>query len=360
MKQWICKGLLFCFLLSLLSCASTMSMFIEVEKPATVTLPVTAQNVVIVNNTLPQPVGYGLSAPSEKNQGKDSTHIQKLNAENYLKRLNTASWRVATEAFKYLDDSKFFSDVSLYKKALREDDEWLSVIPVRKELREDFFENENYDLLISIDRILFKSNLESDKVELGRMEALLTFSAYLRDKDNPIVHQSIRDTVKAYYSDIYFENGIPWISSVELNSEMIFQSSANLGEKLGAFFAPNWESAERIYFIKNPVDAAQKTGYINKGKWAEAQFTWIDEFESAKKVADKAKAATNVALACEMNDEFTVAKEWAEKAKTFFQDASSKKYAKEINYLNEYIKVLQERERNNAKLNEQYGISEKR
>jgi hypothetical protein len=335
-------------------------MFIEVEKPATVTLPVTAQNVVIVNNALPQPMGYGVSAPSEKNPGKDSTYAQKLTTENYVKRLNTVSWRVAMEAFKYLDDSKFFSDVSLYKKALREDDEWLSVIPVKKEVREDFFENENYDLLISIDRILFKSNLESDKVELGRMEALLTFSAYLRDKDKPIVHQSIMDSVKAYYPDIYFVNGVPRINSEELNSEMIFQSSANLGEKLAAFFAPNWESAERIYFIKNSFDAMKKTGYINKGKWAEAKLIWIDEFELAKKVADKAKAATNVALAYEMNDEFGIAKEWAEKAKTFFQDASPKKYSKEINYLNEYIKMLQERERNNVKLNEQYGISEKR
>jgi Mg2+/Co2+ transporter CorC len=61
-----------------------------------------------------------------------------------------------------------------------------------------------------------------------------------------------------------------------------------------------------------------------------------------------------------MNGEFSAAGEWAETAKTFFQNASSKKYAKEIKYLDEYVKVLQERERNNVKLNEQYGIMEKR
>jgi hypothetical protein len=137
---------------------------------------------------------------------------------------------------------------------------------------------------------------------------------------------------------------------------MIQQSSSNLGKKFGKFFVPSWETAERIYFIKGISDLKKMNGYISGKEWPKAKLAWTSEFETAKKAADKAKSATNIALACEMNDEFSAAGEWAATAKTFFQNASSQKYAKEIKYLDEYIKALQEREQNNVKLNEQYGI----
>lgn len=350
MKRWIGKGLLFCCLPVLMSCASTMNMIVEVEKPAAVTLPVTVQKVIVVNNVTPQPLGYGLNVPSGKNPESDSA---------YVETLKNASWRVIMDAFKYMEKSKFFPDISFYKRALRKDNEWLVVVPVEEELRKDFFENENFDLLISVDRLLFNSTLESNKPEIGKMTSLLTLSAYFPDKDKPVVHL-IADSLKAYLSVDDFYSGIPPIDSERINSEMIRQSSSNLGEKLGKYFVPSWETAERIYFIKGISDLRKMDRYIHGKKWVDAKLAWTGEFEMAKKAADKAKLATNIALAYEMNDEFSVAGEWAEKAKTFFQNASSKKYSKEIKYLDEYVKVLQERDQNNVKLNEQYGISGKR
>ncbi|GHU79308.1 hypothetical protein FACS1894145_3170 [Bacteroidia bacterium] len=326
-----------------------MSMFIDVEKPATVTLPVKTQDVLIVNNALPQPVGYGLNAPSDKKSVSDSI----------AKRLRLAPWQVVTAAYQYMDNAKFFSDVSFYKKPLRKDRDWLVVDPLSEKVRNDFFENENFDLLISIDRLLFNSTNESNKLEIGKMTSILTFSAYLRDKAEPVIQTTIEDSVKTYYPEVYFDGGVPYLNYEELVTEMIQHSSVRLGEKLGDYFAPSWDTAERIYFVRNLSDATKMSDYLNQAKWIEAISDWTGAFDKAKKSVDKAKLATNIALAYEMKDEFNKAGEWAKEAKAFFQDASENKYSKEISYLEEYIKALQEREKNNIKLNEQYGVEKR-
>jgi len=346
MKHQVYIGLLFGFLLLFMSCASTISMLVDVEKPALVTLPVKAQNVIIVNNAVPQPMGYGIDAPSGKYPEMDSL---------YIKILKTASWRLAMDVFKNLDDSKFFSDVSLYKRSLREDNEWLSVVPVDEEIKRDFFENENFDMLISIDRLLFNSTFEKDKPELGKMEAILTFSIHLPGETEPIEH-TITDTLKAYYAGADY-NGAPSVNPVEINTEMIRQGSFMLGEKVGMFFTPNWKTVERNYYISDLPDAIATSNYIDKGNWDEAKRVWTGEFGLEKKAVKRARLANNIALASEMKGEFEVAEEWAAKAKALFQTASPTKYAKDIAYLEEYIKALQERQSDNIELDKQYGVS---
>jgi len=342
MKHPIYIGLLFGFLLLFMSCASTVSMLVDVEKPAAVTLPAKAQNIIILNNAVPQPVGYGINAPTGKYPEMDSI---------YVKTLKTAPWRVTMEAFRNLDDSKFFSDVSLYKKSLREDNEWLSVVPVDEEIKKDFFENENFDMLISIDRLLFNSTFEKDKPEVGKMEAILTFSIYLPGEAEPIEH-TIMDTLKAY-----FYEGVPSINTVEISTEMIRQGSVMLGEQAGMFFTPNWKTVERNYYIRDISDAITTSNYINNGKWDEARRVWTGELGLEKKAVKQARLANNIALASEMKGEFEVAEEWAAKAKTLFKNASPTKYAKDIAYLEEYIKTLQERKSDNILLDKQYGVS---
>ena len=348
MKHQVYIGLLFGFLLLFMSCASTMSMYIDVEKPAVVTLPVNAQNVIIVNNALSQPMGYGLAAPSGKYPEMDSL---------YARTLKIASWYVIKEAFNSMDDSKFFQDVSFYKKTLRADNEWLAVVPIDENIKNDFFENENFDLLISIDRVLFNSIPKENKVGLEKMEAMLTFTAYLRDKEADPIVLTIMDSVMAIASETDYYNGIPCASPEEINTALIRQAASNLGKELGMFFTPGWETVDRTYFVRNLSDAAQMDKFINKGKWVEAQNTWIGEFNRTRKVVDQARLATNIALAYEMNSDFNKAEEWAIKSKTFFQNASATKYSKEIQYLEEYIKELQERQKENTELDKQYGIS---
>jgi len=324
-----------------------MSTLIDVEKPAEVTLPVTAQNVIIVDNAVPQLMGHGVDAPSGRYPDIDSL---------YIKTLKTASWQVAMTAFKDLDNSKFFSDVSVYRKALRKDNEWLSVVPVNEDIKNDFFENEDFDMLISIDRLLFHSTIEKNKPELGSMEASLTLSAYIRDGDKPIIH-TITDTLKAYPSEISSLYGMPALMPEEINTELIRQSSLNLGEKIGKFFAPGWETVARMYFVRNISDANRTNNFINQGKWVEAKSSWTSEFDREKKIVNQARLANNIAFASEMNGDFYGAEEWAMKAKTLFQNASPTKYSKEIQYLEEYIKELQERQKNNIILDKQHGIS---
>ncbi|MDR2691870.1 MAG: DUF6340 family protein [Dysgonamonadaceae bacterium] len=76
---------------------------------------------------------------------------------------------------------------------------------------------------------------------------------------------------------------------------MIRHSTFRLSETLCYLFAPSWEIAERIYFVKNLRDMEKTADYINNRSWVEAKTAWINAFETAKTDAGKARLATNIA-----------------------------------------------------------------
>jgi hypothetical protein len=340
----IYKYLLLCLLISLAACSTTAKIQIEVKKPAVVTLPVMAQNIIIINNTVSQPVEDAISMPLRK---KDRI---------YEHVVDSASWMIVERTFKQLSSPELFKNVSYYIKWLREVIEWASIIPLSEDVKKELMEDKRFDVVISIDKLTFKTK-KSRPLGLfkARVIGSIDFTVYAQGESKPLVVRNISDTLsyRGDYFLIYFPSSNYFRPMI---IEMIEKISSSLGKKLGKHFQPEWEKEERLFFYDNRQDKNKFLNYyILKDKWPLAKSLWMITFENEAEPAKKAILAANIALAQEMTDDLDSALIWAKDAKELYEKNSAKN-AKQIQYMENYISKLQKRIMDNQIIDEQYGI----
>jgi hypothetical protein len=331
-----------CLLISLAACKTTTKIQIEVQKPAAISLPVPTQNIIIINNTVPQPVEDAMSMSLRK---KDSI---------YKHIVDSASWTVVEKTFKELTSPELFRNVAYYGKWLRQDKEWTSIISLPEDIKKELMEDKSFDVVISIDKITFKTKKSRLFGQFkARVIGSIDFSVYAQGESKPLVVRNISDTLsyKGEYFLIYFPSSNYFRPMI---IEMIEDISSSLGKKLGKYFLPEWKKEERLFFYDNKQDKNKFLNYyVLKGKWPLAKSLWMIAFENETEPAKKAILAANIALAQEMTDDFDLALTWAKEAKELFEQNSSKN-AKQIQYMENYISKLQKRIIDNQIIDEQY------
>jgi hypothetical protein len=131
-----------------------------------------------------------------------------------------------------------------------------------------------------------------------------------------------------------------WGSSTEqaqLNlpskSIAIKQAGINAGEKYGFRISPIWLKVNRTYYIGKHEDLKDARQYVKSGDWATAIEIWLPLTEDEDlKIANR--AAFNMALASEIKGSLKIAIDWAKKARK----AGNKKAYKYINVLSSRLK----------------------
>jgi hypothetical protein len=348
----ICLYVIFILLIILNACDSVKKIAIEVQEPAPLTLPVSARNVLILNNAIPQPNNHAVEQLFE---GKSV-------ANKYSFDLNSTVWLAVETLFDDLSESDFFDEVSVYKKPIREDGEWLTIQPLPEEIQDEFYETEGFDALITIDRLLFRleenvkkltgHNLEDPIFCDARVDAVISVSYYLRGKQSENTF-SLSDSV-------FVKSGFPDTTVVfrEVPDLMIQSASAVLGRQIASRFIPKWKQAERLIFTGLGARAKEAGSYAGAQKWDLAESVWLTELEKKDKILDKARLAANLALANEMQDKFEAALRWAEKAEEYYKMEDLTKYSNEKVFVKKYIDELHRRIQNNRLLNVQYGVDD--
>jgi hypothetical protein len=355
MKKNVSSLLFVAFLITLCSCGSVKKFAIEIQEPALITLPVSTQNVLILNNTVPQPINYGIE------QSLDSKPLEQAPAIS----LDSAPLVTIQTLSKLMVASDFYNEVSIYKDSIRSDGEWLSVSWLPKEIQDEFYD-ENYDALITIDRLLYliKENVKKPKIagdvsEVvfvdARVDAVLTCSIYLYGKDSPYKTISISDSL--FFKTSVFNDSAAIFK--ELPEYLTNELAIFLGEKAATYFIPTWKAVDRMIYTDSRARMKEAYSYATGGqKWAKAESIWQIEFENRSKSIDKAWIALNLAVANEMQDQFESAIGWAEKAKQLFAESNPAQYSNEITFSGQYSLELQKRIQYNRLLNAQWGTEE--
>ena len=358
MKNNAGKTLMLLLLISS-SCSSIHKFSVDVQEPALVTLPVSAQNVLILNNTVIQPKDYGIE------RTLDGQPIP----TDYPLSLDSMVWSAMDEIAGVLDESHFFNTLATYRKPLRSDSdaEWLSIVKLSPDVQSDFYATENYDALLVINRLLFsvKENVKkipssifsSDpiaSVEL-RADGILTCSMYSYRKERALTTFTISDSLLAN-SMVICDSTVLFKEIPEL---VLDELSHKIGNQAANHFIPTWKTSERILFTGRNARMQEATGYAADHQWAKAEAIWITESEKKTKPADKAKIAFNLAVADEMQDKFESAAAWAQKAKEYFENANLNNNSKEITLIDQYITDLEKRIQDNRLLDLQWGKEQK-
>jgi len=349
----IAQKVLFLLLIIFSSCSSIRRFTVEVQEPAMITLPVSVKNVLIVNNAINQPINYGV----ERNFNNKSVR------DDYPISLDSLVWVAVNEISNALGETDFFNKIAIYKEPIRSNNEWLTVSYLSPEQQREFYNLEDFNALLVIERLFFNLKQDVKTIKFGatsydptvfseiRVDGVITCSMYTYTKETPLTTFSLQDSL---FSKLILSNDSMVIFK-HLPEYLLKDLSYNLGTGVATCFLPVWKPVDRFLFVGQNPRMQEAAGYAADHRWANAESIWIKQLENTNKPADKTKVAYNLAIANEMQDKFELALEWVAKAKGYFENANPDKYSREIELIDKYAIELGQRIQNNRLLDLQWG-----
>ena len=330
----------------LTACSSINYLSIDTFNPAEVTVPSSANKVLIVNHAVPQPADWGysytVSGKVKATQGAkaDSALV------DFCQSLGEAM--VAEE---------FFQDVLLYHEPTRADLHPEYDLKMTAQQVDSLCEVAGADLLLSLDRLLFESSREDTDLGGGftvgevkvRMAGVIR--AYLPGRAAPLATIQLVDSVA-------------WEQSAELppilnellpsSEEALRTAGRYLGAKASVNFVPHWQRETRWYFSTSGAVWKEAAAYAANERWEKAEERWNRICQTSKGWKSRAQVASNLALCAEMKGDLQQAHEWASISYELFKQKAGEE-DQQAQLLELYVKALTERIRANQKLDVQIG-----
>jgi hypothetical protein len=325
-------------LLLLSSCAGLYRFAIEVQEPAPITLPPHVVDLGIVNHAAPQPGDQGITRTY---RGKRIE--QPPLALDSVAALTTLSLAAS------LQESAFFHRLWVSPASLRTDNNWMSVEPLPVAVRTELFGTRRFNALLTLDRLLFKLDQEirNNLYTHLSLSAIATCTLYLDDRETPLTTFSFSDSLS-----LSLPIAGDTLDLLKYLPESVIEDFAHtIGEQLSRRIIPTWTEQERRLYAGSNARMSEALSFARKGNWRRAATLWTHLYEHATSASAKAKVAANLAVACEMQDRFPDALQWAATAQAHFRETSAA-----ATPVDTYIDELQKRIRNNHLLDLQWGV----
>ncbi len=302
----------------LVSCSGIKYLTVETREPAQVTLPSNVLSVAVVNNVVQQP--------------DDTGHFTQRLGHSDTDRAKASSDSVAlfyTEALaQFLEEEDYFQRVHYLPDPLRKDTDFFREEPVTPETMQEIRKKTGTDAIISLDRLI----IETHKRELfhqqgynyadltGKIQSVMRVYLPTMEGKIPAVHYT--DSLQWEGFDIqddraYAEQMLP------SREEAMKLLATRAAEKISDVFAPHWEMQDRWYYTLPGSLMREGEMHAKAAEWLLAIEKWETFYNRSTPKRDKAKAASNIALAYEMLDEMQKSYEWATLAHQLFMDSTS-------------------------------------
>ncbi|MBK5195067.1 MAG: hypothetical protein JJE08_03415 [Proteiniphilum sp.] len=308
--------LLFGLLLS--SCAGIKYLTVETREPAQVTLPSSVLSVIVINNVVEQPDDIG--------------HHTKLLGQSEIQNEKASSDSIAiffTEALaQFLDEEDYFQRVLFLDVPLRDDKDFFREEFLTPEMMNEIRRKTGADAIISLDKLIMQMNKEefyrkqgyTYSAMTGKIQSILRVYLPTMEGKIPAVHYT--DSIRWEGFDIqdkqaYAEAMLP---SREEGMKLLAVRAA---EKMTYVFAPHWEMQDRWYYTLPSSLMREGEAFAKRAEWNMAIEKWEAFYNNRSNKTDKAKAATNIALAYEMLDDMDKALVWAITANDLFVQSTT-------------------------------------
>lgn len=330
------SALLFLVVMGLVSCRSSYVTYVNVETvhPAKITFPVYIRDIAFVNNAL------GSSKCTISDDG--GTEFTLMGADS----LAMDMLAIVADSISH---SPYFDIVTIGSIA---DTSSLILKKLTPEQLEEIREATGAQTVITMDgfqmmidkKYYFRSN------ELVMEFVGKTFFKIYEpgNDDTPQTHICV-DTM------VWSSGG--WgamLDDMEFLTERISDAIAYFAEQNINRFIPYLRLSERFIYVTGNTEMVDAERYINKDKWDDASYLWEHLYESGEDETKKAKAASNMAVVYEMRDDFTTAIDWAKKSYDLFNQPSVRdKNIEDIKSISNYIKLLEQRQKDVPLLKEQ-------
>ena len=145
----------------------------------------------------------------------------------------------------------------------------------------------------------------------------------------PVVDGIVTPLVRSYVAgreaplfSITKSDTICWELRQDLTEEIIIKEASEYAAKLPMeYLLPYWKEVERYYFDGGNVEMRDAGIFVREGNWDEAGALWQTLYDT-KKGKVKMRAAYNLALYHELQDDFEKAKEYLDTASSLATEGS--------------------------------------
>jgi hypothetical protein len=330
----------------LTACSTVRYMEISAYNPSETTYPENVRKVLIVNNALPQPPDTGCEFK-----------ILGVLQDTCRMYADSALFDACRALGAAIAEADFFDDVLLFHEATRRDEVFYADVKLSPEAVNSLCEETGADAVISFDRLLFDMKNEITVLAEGyvsgsvRVDVRGVVRSYLPGRVNPTVTALVSDSI-FWLNDAY---NMEELDALFPAPGEALQIAANIiGIKLHPVFVPHWENEIRWYFTGIGARWKEAAAYATAGKWENASERWQYIYNTSSRWSDKAKSASNLALACEIGGQLEKALEWAEISRNLFEKNRGKDYAR-TRTQQLYSETLKQRILDDGKLNLQIG-----
>lgn len=300
------KVLLMAVVLLLSSCSTMMYTSVDVLKPARVTFNPNDTRLLIVNNSVIQPVDYG-------------HRIQFFNERPRLESVNTDSLPLfAIESLaESLAAKDFFSTITIHDKRLNNSNYFFSITHLPFDTVNALCDRFDSDVILSLDRIKVTDKvdeyyLNEEGLYYSTFEARYEtrWSIYVPDKTT-FQAITLYDTIFWDATSAQRKHGI---KSLPDRYNALIDGALYAGSNAVNKFIPYWTKADRYFFTGGNKLLTRGMEFVKMRKWKEAIDMWATLSDSKANEVDKAKANHNIAVAHEIQGELAKALEYIEKS----------------------------------------------
>lgn len=286
---------------------------IDILKPGDITFKKEAMNLLIVNNTVKQPVGFGHSVID--------------NGQMSLVEQNTDSAALFCLAGTYeaFEEFGFFSSVQWIENSQNKGSNFFILNYLTNEQTDSLAKIYNADVLLVLNRIALSDDLtslfyEEEYAWLGALD-ISSISSWSVHYPTTGKAETIHYTDSLYWEQISSTQE-ELLSTLPQRGDAEVDMAVYAGRNTCKRMLPSWETRDRYFYVNNDKTLKAGMDSIPYRKW-EVALTLFEQATGEKKKVTQAYAHANCAVLYEMKGEIENALTHATEAMTIAQNSSA-------------------------------------
>ncbi len=328
------------------SCTKLLYTSLDVLRPAKVAFNSDVNNILIINNTVPQPADIG--------------HSTRFAFEEIKKEaFNTDSLPIfCLSALKEDIESKdFFESIQLSPNSINIGTDFGSANYISDETVKALCNTTQTDAIISLDKIKIKDEITEvfnapTSSYISTLE--LNFESYWSihyPNNNEFYALQFKDTV---YWEAEANSRKRGIMALPKREDALVDGALYVGKNTVNRLVPYWDKVDRYFFNPNKKYFKQATDSMYVKNWESSISNWQSAYNQSKSSWTKAQAANNIAIAYEITGNIDKALEYASQAFYNLQELSFADYNSFVR-IADYVTELIQRRKDMITLKNQLG-----
>lgn len=313
--------ILFCLLLLVMPVAAQQWYFtIDEYKDAERDALRGVRNVLVVNNALVQPAGFGHSTVLDgKNQGGIEVALDRALLYNMF------------SLTQFLDGSGELDLVELLDKSQNSSTNYYQRMVLSQQQASELIQTYNVDALLVLNQLVLYDIVEAFLTEEGGYYAYMQAFAQSHWNVYYADHRPVKTITQA--DTLVWESNIENTRMQALNKlpnrqEALLYLATTIGEELGHSLVPSWEPVRRYLYNADNIHVQNGLEAFRYQRWEEAIYHWqqvANDKAKGERLKVKGKdnkaaavAAANIAIAYELLDDYSSACDYANEASRLF------------------------------------------